>query len=302
MEPVSPAPDPGLCAALPHPALRPYVGRYLQSEFDLPPGATLRTPLCATPFPVLTLRWSGEVEAAAGPGCCAFRVPPLVLAGPITAAGTNTFRGAMRGFFVRFAPLGALALFGVWGGGVPDSVCDPAEAARPGLGPAFGAWADEVVSAPDFPSRAAATDRFLLACLMSAPPRTGPVQPAVDLAERSSGTLRVGEVATRLGVGESTLRRRFAEETGLSAKLFAQIVRFRHAHAYLRTTPGARWPDAVIRFGYVDQAHLTRAYTRFTGAPPTRWRAGEHFLDLGMGMEEEGRGERFVQAPPAPVG
>jgi AraC-like DNA-binding protein len=302
MEPVSPPLEPGLCVGLPDPALRPYVGRYVQSTFDLPPGTSLRTPLCATPFPVLTLRWSGEVEGTGREGCTAFRVPPLVLAGPITGVATNTFKGPMQGFFVRLSPLGALVLFGVWGGGAPDHVCDPAEVARPGLGPAFQAWADEVVSAQDFPARVAATDRFLLACLGGSRPRTGPTQHALDLTERSSGRLRVGEVAAQLGTGESTLRRRFAEETGLSAKLFAQITRFRHTHAYLRTTPGAHWADAVVRYGYVDQAHLTRAYTRFTGTPPTRWRSGEHFLDLGMGLEEEGRGERFVQATPGPVG
>ena len=60
----------------------------------------------------------------------------------------------------------------------------------------------------------------------------------------------------------------------------------RRAHAYLHTTPGATWLDAVARFGYADQAHFVRDYRRFSGTSPTRWEPQRRIVDRRMGIEE----------------
>jgi len=42
--------------------------------------------------------------------------------------------------------------------------------------------------------------------------------------------------------------------------------------------------------GYADQAHLSRAWCRFTGLPPRRWMAAEHPM-----LRPDADGFRFVQ-------
>ncbi|PAP77090.1 helix-turn-helix domain-containing protein [Rubrivirga marina] len=86
-------------------------------------------------------------------------------------------------------------------------------------------------------------------------------------------------------VSTPTLRRRFAV-LGVSVKRYAEIVRFRLAHAFLHAVPGTTWSDVVERFGYADQSHFVRAYRRLAGVSPTRWESAERVIDRRMGIEE----------------
>src|SRR5690606_31486034 len=120
-------------------------------------------------------------------------------------------------------------------------------------------------------------------------PGTDFLQAAVAAIEAASGNVRVGTLARQLGVSPSTLRRRFGV-LGLPVKRFAEVLRFRQAHAFLHTTPGATWADVVGRFGYADQAHFVRAYRRYSGGPPTQWNAEERLVDLRLGIEGDFEG------------
>jgi AraC-like DNA-binding protein len=130
---------------------------------------------------------------------------------------------------------------------------------------------------------------FLADALASAPAadldEAAFLQRAVDAIEGAHGAVRVEALARSLGVSPGTLRRRF-RVLGAPVKRFAEVVRFRHAHAYLRTTPGATWTDVVHRFGYADQSHFVRAYRRLSGTAPTRWDPAERAIDLRLGIEE----------------
>src|SRR5690606_35479292 len=119
-------------------------------------------------------------------------------------------------------------------------------------------------------------------------PEAAFLQRAVAAIEATEGRVRVAGLAASLGVSGATLRRRFAV-LGMPVKVFASVVRFRHARAFLAHTPGATWADAVVRFGYTDQAHLVREHRRFSGAPPTRWAQSDRFFDRqpGLGTPEE---------------
>jgi len=270
----------------PHPALRAYVSAYVEQALEAPPGEGVRVIQSAHTDPVACVTWGpGEVRIGVGEG---FPIPALALAGPLPHSFTNTFTGRVRGFFVRFTPVGPLALLGVAGrryGTSPrmDDLVDPA------LAPAVRAWADAVVEAPDTEARAALTDRLLLDRLPHVPARVAFVERTVARIEATDGLLRIAALAGALGVGESTLRRRFREDLGLSAKRFSEVVRFRHAHAFLLTTPEATWADAVHRFGYADQAHLIRDYGRFAGVSPTRWDPDVRRFDLNFGIAEPRR-------------
>jgi len=82
------------------------------------------------------------------------------------------------------------------------------------------------------------------------------------------GWPRVARVAEDLGLSERQLRRRCLTAFGYGPKTLQRVIRFQRA---LRA---ARAPDADLaaiayRFGYADQAHLSREVRALAGAPLT---------------------------------
>src|SRR5690606_3901079 len=216
-----------------------------------------------------------------------FRHPPVTISGPQPAGYEVDFAGAVRGFYVRFTPVGPFTLLGVRDFGLSERGA-PAlhEVVRPALREAARCWGEALLAARDFETRVALTLDFLLPLTEAPEPGADFLGTAVAAVEAASGNVRVGALARQLGVSPSTLRRRFGV-LGLPVKRFAEVLRFRQAHAYLRTPPGATWADVVARFGYADQAHFVRVYRRYSGGPPTQWNAEERLVDLRLGIEGE---------------
>ena len=267
------------------PALRPYVREIYEERFEMPEaGAPL--PLSAHVDPFLHVTFSGGMTVRLDAlGIPPFRLPTSTISGPLADTYTGTFHGLVHGFYVRFAPVGPLALLGVRDYGLgPRGAPALGEMVRPDLREHVHAWEQELRSAPDFAARAALAERFLLDRVATPTPEVALLLHAAGEIERAAGAVRVSDLAERLGVSGATLRRRFAV-LGLSPKTFAAVVRFQNAHAFLFTTPGATWADAVERFGYADQAHLVREHRRFAGVPPTRWNRDVRLVDRRMGAE-----------------
>ncbi|UNU42440.1 AraC family transcriptional regulator [Sphingopyxis sp. YF1] len=88
---------------------------------------------------------------------------------------------------------------------------------------------------------------------------------------RGAVTIVLGEWAERTGVRAETLSRGFRAAYGCTPKAYRADARARAALAAVRA--GAE-PLAAIahRFGFADQAHMTHAVARLSGAPPGRWR------------------------------
>lgn len=266
---------------LPEP-LRPYVHEYYETGLDVPPGQTVCIPISATTGPVLNVTLSGSIIVRIGSG---FRIPPVTLAGPRPEPYEVEAAGEVRGFYVRFATVGPLVLLGV------EDYALTARGARslhemvhPSLAEAARTWGEALLNASTFAERVALTDQFLLAHRAEPDRRAHLLQAAVEGIEQAGGTLRIDDLARQLGTSARTLRRHFGV-LGMSPKHFAAIVRFRRAHAYLHTTPGATWTDAIARFGYADQAHFVRDYRRFSGTPPTQWDPNLRAIDRRMGIE-----------------
>lgn len=97
---------------------------------------------------------------------------------------------------------------------------------------------------------------------------------------------KVGRLATLLGQSGRTLQRRMRTATGLSPKRFLAVDRFRRMvpeiamrHAKLSLVAG--------RFGFSDQAHLTREFRRHAGLTPKTFQQSWHGA--------RGQAVRFVQ-------
>ena len=263
-------------------ALRPYVREVYELGLDMPPGEPLRTPVSATTDPALNVSLSSPITVDIGRG---FVLPPVTIAGPQREAYAVEMTGRYRGFYVRFAPTGPLVLLGVEDYALTPAGARPLhEMVPPPLAGAAHDWSDALFAAAGFEERLALTTAFLLAHRREPDRRARTLAAAVEAIEAAGGDVRIADLADDLGVGASTLRRDFVA-LGVSPKRFAAIVRFRQAHAFLHTTPGATWTDAVARFGYADQAHFVREYRRFSGEPPTRWDPQLRGVDLRLGIE-----------------
>ena len=203
--------------------------------------------------------------------------------GPLTRWHDNALSGSLRSFCVHFTPLGANALLRLCGGGLHDRAVVLDDLLGRGCAAEARAWADEVMHARSFTERVAATDRLLLRRLRCAVRPVDLVASAVACLVRSDQRMdRVSMLAAELSCSERTLRRHFHRELGVSVKTFARITRFQRAHAFLQGAPRAHWSEAVVRFGYVDQAHLIREYREFAGTTPPRFNAHERFLDAAL--------------------
>jgi AraC-like DNA-binding protein len=280
------ASDP-VIGAEPHPALRTYVSRYVQLELDVSRGATLRHQLSALTGSVAAVIWSGEIlmdgASVGGP------IMERCMIGPLTHWHDNVLSGSLRSFCVHFTPLGANALLQLPDCGFHDRAVALDELLARGCAVEARTWADEVVHARSLAERVEATDRFLLRRLrLAAAPLKLVAAAVAAIASSERSVSRVSTLAADLACSERSLRRHFHRELGLSVKTFARITRFQRAHTFLQDSGRMRWPEAVVRFGYVDQSHLIREYREFAGTTPPRFSAHERFLDTALTMGSGG--------------
>ena len=88
--------------------------------------------------------------------------------------------------------------------------------------------------------------------------------------ELATGAPSLPTVARDLGTSERTLQRRLADER-LSFRELVESVREQLARSYLAEL---RLPiaDVAFRLGYAETSAFLRAFKRWTGTTPTRWR------------------------------
>ncbi len=285
--------------AAPGPRLQPYVAAYMQLVIGVPAGREAALTQSASVEPLGCVTWSGGIRIGGREAA-----HPVSIVGPITAPLRSRFSGSAEGFFVRFTPVGLRALLGVRG--AEYRRIPPFDRAVP-VTPGVAAWGQRVTGAADFEARVALTETWLAGELTRRDDAardagrdagTAFAEAAVALIDRADGVLRVDALADALGVSTSTLRRRFVAELGIAPKTYCEIVRLRRAHAFLLADADATWADAVVRFGYSDQAHLVHAYARYAGVSPTRWTPHTRAMDLAFGM---GSDLVLVDAPAAPA-
>lgn len=83
------------------------------------------------------------------------------------------------------------------------------------------------------------------------------------------GTFKVESLSKRHFITERSLERQFKQHIGLSPKAFLETERFLKAFVLMQNNPQKRIADIAWDCGYYDHAHLSKAFKRFTGKPPT---------------------------------
>lgn len=132
-----------------------------------------------------------------------------------------------------------------------------------------GALRGLVAAAPAIPGRVRRAGRVL------GEPWSDPWDAARD---GDRGAPRLGAPVRRAaaagGWTPRHLERQFRALTGVTPKGYARRARFELARDRLWADPHTRLSALAAECGYADQAHLTREFAAFAGAPPARWAAG----------------------------
>ncbi|MGZ7078940.1 MAG: AraC family transcriptional regulator [Thermoanaerobaculia bacterium] len=125
---------------------------------------------------------------------------------------------------------------------------------------------DALADAKTFEARVAVTERFLRHALESFAP-DAVVDHAIDVILRSHGSVPIDSIAASLSTSRQRLARRFDAAVGVSPKMFARVVRFRHVLREV-VVPAVDWSDIALSAGYFDQSHLIADFRQFTGTTP----------------------------------
>ncbi|MFI0905948.1 helix-turn-helix domain-containing protein [Streptomyces sioyaensis] len=265
--------------AVPAPPLRPYVSGYAgYRQAGVPPGRhrglpSPRLTLIFTLDEPLTL--AGHPDPAQAPGTYG-----ALLGGLHTRPALITHEGRQSGIQLGLHPLGARALLGLPAGELAD-IDLPAEVVLGRQGVEVG---ERLRAAHSWPERFALLDAYLLGRLSSQAGSSGPgpapeVVRAWRLLARSGGAAPVATLATEVGWSTRHLTARFRQETGLTPKTAARVLRFDRARRLLGAAAGRGTPpllaDLAIRCGYFDPAHLAREFRALAGCPPSQWLAEE---------------------------
>jgi AraC-like DNA-binding protein len=121
----------------------------------------------------------------------------------------------------------------------------------------------------------------LLARLSSAKERHYAVPFALDIYGQSGQTktsLRVRDVARRIGLSQRRFIQVFKAEVGMTPKLFGRVQRFQKVLALLPRATIPDWARLAVECGYFDQSHLIHDFLEFSGFSPLDYFHRQHAL------------------------
>jgi AraC-like DNA-binding protein len=262
-----------VASARPHPALSPWIGKYLGYDMrGFEPGTHVGMP---SPLLTFIISIGDPVDVAEMPGAVQGPGRYQAFVGGLHAGpATIVHDGNQAGVSVDLTPLGARALLGLPAGELASMVVDLDEL----LGPGATSLPDRLVEATTWRERFAVLDEVLTDAVGRREPTAPPpeVREAYRLLVESGGTVGVHEVAEEVGWSRRHLAERFREEVGLAPKATARVARFDVAKQLLiRGQGSASLADVAATAGYADQAHFTREFRELAGCTPTRWLAEE---------------------------
>ena len=264
-----------MSARVPHPSLRPYVSAMVGYRDVLDPRAVHH----GLPAPTLTVILAFDEPLDAGwvdTPAESSRFWTCAAGLHATPALIRT-HGFQHGIQLALTPLGARALLGVPAAALGDTMV--AHDDLP-LGVTAGLHA-QLAGERGWEQRFDVLERHLVSLVRRHtvdPAHAAPaeVQAAWRAIQESHGSVRVGDLAERLGWSRRRLLTAFRAEYGLSPKEAARVARFDHTRRLV--DDGVPLADASARGGYADQAHLAREWSTLAGRTPTQLRASSYHV------------------------
>ncbi|CUR59586.1 putative transcriptional regulator [metagenome] len=236
--------------------LSPWVDNYWMLRWDLPAGTSYLS--STLPHPACTLSVErGHPRSGVGP-------ERVVVTGVLTRRFDVHVAGQGWVFGVKFRPGGLASLTGtgarelrdatVHAAGVFDAAtCEALEALGPDVEPATCRRRVDAALTPE--SGTPEADYVFLLQVISE-----------MLTDRSM--IRVAELEDRFAVTARRLQRLFAHYVGVSPKWVLARYRMHDVVTELDEGYAGSLADLATRYGWFDQAHFTREFTRLVGCPP----------------------------------
>ena len=176
---------------------------------------------------------------------------------------------------VHFKPGGAVALLGIPALEFRDSHVD----LKTIWGPAASTLRERLCALSGPADRYRLLEQALMQRLVTNPSGHGAVRIALDVLMRTHGQAKTRDIARAADLSQRRLIELFANEVGLTPKLFARIRRLQYAVSRSQAAATTDWAQLAIACGYFDQSHLIRDFTAFTGVSPADYRRRKERLD-----------------------
>ncbi|HIK14661.1 MAG TPA: helix-turn-helix domain-containing protein [Leptolyngbyaceae cyanobacterium M33_DOE_097] len=113
-------------------------------------------------------------------------------------------------------------------------------------------------------------NQFFIKCLLVAELSDSLVEKAMQLIFRHQGNLRIENLTNCLDVHYKTLERKFKTYIGLTPKVFARVIRFKHTYKQFHTI-AAQDPSFFLDLGYYDQNHFIKDFKYFLHTTPSAY-------------------------------
>jgi AraC-like DNA-binding protein len=201
-------------------------------------------------------------------------LPQLFLYGQTTKYDENVSKGNFKTLGVNFRPGTLNLIFDVSTQALTNELADLNLIHNQ---TAVHSLTEQLTSTCATERKIAILSSFLLARISSNTRReTGSVRYTLQKIHQHHGRTDLNAVMAGISVSKRTLERSFNQEVGMSAKLYARIVRFQHSLQGLRKGNYGRLSDIAFEHNYADQSHFIRDFKEFTGSNPGRFLKHTH--------------------------
>lgn len=246
---------------MPRAELREFVQTYAQRDIECA-GAGFSQPNTSALEQGIAFQLSGQTALDYhGPSRLA---PKAYVFGGLTppCGGTN-FAGHVLGFAVFLKPNSLSRLFGIPSNIMVNRDYDAGDLMGRDV---LELWS-KLAECANFRQRVRAMEEYLLPFAAHARGRTLIMKTAQHMVI-CKGAVRIDEIAFHAALGVRQFERRFAEEVGMTPKLFSLTTRFQNALDAKRLSPSRSWLNVAHEFGYFDQMHMIRDFKRLGGSAP----------------------------------
>jgi AraC-like DNA-binding protein len=215
-----------------------------------------------------------RIYGASDAGRCS-RFSGGVISGPYAGSFMSDAAEEAAIIGVHFKPGGAFRILGPLAGELTSTHVD----LRTIWGPAANTLRERLCALSQPSDRFRLLERALLQRLCDGSSRHGAVRVGLDVLMRTHGRVKVRDVARAVDLSQRRFIEVFAEEVGLTPKLFGRIQRFQCVLASVRNVTAVDWAQLAVECGYFDQSHLIHEFIEFAGLSPAAYSQRQNRLD-----------------------
>lgn len=200
---------------------------------------------------------------------------------PDLLAFTIRIPAGLDGLMCTFYPSGFFRLFRTPVYYLNNDILDPQAI----VGKGSGTFPEQLVNTQDTLARVALLNDHFTGMLSRLPRSNKPsVTAAEQLLLAEAGNINIDELADSMATSNRTLRRMFYEQTGVSPKFYARVLRINKAFRLKKEGAQLSGADIAYRCGYADQSHYIREFREFTGGLPSgSFIEGDHISKKYLG-------------------